>query len=75
MLGHVARERCKRPFGACTSCEHLEGDGHCRDGEAPYQCGFVGEPLVETELQQLCINFAPGRNSAMKRGLVEKSLK
>jgi DNA-binding MarR family transcriptional regulator len=66
MLGHVARERCKRPFGTCTSCEHLEGDGRCRGGEPPYQCGFLGVPLAETELQQLCINFAPGRNSAMK---------
>ena len=67
MLGHVARECYKRPFGTCTSCEHLEGDGRCREGEPPYQCGFVGAPLAETELHQLCINFAPGGNSAMKR--------
>ena len=71
MLGHVARERCKRPFGTCASCEHLEGDGCCRDGKPPYRCGCVGEPLAEAELQQLCINFAPGRNSAMKRTFAE----
>lgn len=75
MLGHVARERCKRPFGNCTSCEHLEGDGCCREGKPPYQCGFVGEPLMEAELQQLCINFAPGRNSAMKRTFAEEGPK
>ncbi len=66
MLGHVARERSKRPFGSCTSCEHLEGEG-----KPPYRCGCLGEPLAEAELQQLCINFAPGRNSAMKRAFAE----
>lgn len=71
MLGHAARERSKRPFGSCTSCEHLEGDGCCREGKPPYRCGYVGEPLAEAELQQLCINFAPGRNSAMKRAFAE----
>jgi DNA-binding MarR family transcriptional regulator len=71
MLGHVARERCKQPFGSCTSCEHLEGDGCCRDAKPPYRCGCVGEPLAETELQQLCINFAPGRHSAMKLTFAE----
>lgn len=71
MLGHVARERCKRPFGSCTSCEHLEGDGCCRDGKPPYRCGCVGEPLAEAELQQLCIKFAPGKHSAMKRTFAE----
>jgi DNA-binding MarR family transcriptional regulator len=75
MLGHVARERSKRPFGSCTSCEHLEGDGCCREGEPRYQCGIVGAPLTEAELQQLCINFAPGRNSAMKRTFAEEGPK
>jgi DNA-binding MarR family transcriptional regulator len=71
MLGHVARERGKRPFGNCTTCEHLEGDGCCRDGKPPYECGYVGEALTEAELQQLCINFTPGRHSAMKRTFAE----
>ncbi len=67
MRGHAARERCKRPFGSCLSCENLEGDGRRRKGQPPYECSFAGVPLAETELQQLCINFTPGRNSAMKR--------
>jgi DNA-binding MarR family transcriptional regulator len=71
MLGHVARERSKRPFGSCTSCKHLEGDGCCREGKPPYRCGCVGEPLAEAEFQQLCINFAPGRNAAMKRAFAD----
>jgi DNA-binding MarR family transcriptional regulator len=71
MVGHVAREYCKPPFGSCTSCEHLEGDGFCRDGQPPYRCRSVGEPLAEAELQLLCINFAQGRHSAMKRRFAE----
>jgi DNA-binding MarR family transcriptional regulator len=71
MLGHIARERCKRSFGKCTSCEHLEGDGCCQDAKPPYRCGFVGEPLAEAELHELCINFSPGRHSAIKRTFAE----
>jgi DNA-binding MarR family transcriptional regulator len=61
MLGQVAREIGKPPFGACASCEHLEGDGCCQEGQAPYACGFVSEPLLLTELDEICINFVLGK--------------
>ncbi len=61
MLGQVARERSKPPFGTCASCEHLEGDGYSLEGQAPYTCGFVREPLLLKELDELCINFVPGK--------------
>ena len=66
MLGQVAWERGKPPFGTCASCEHLEGDGCCREGQAPYVCGFVSEPLLLEELDKLCIYFVPGKPTAMK---------
>ena len=66
MLGQVARERGKPPFGTCASCEHLEGDGCCREGQAHYRCGFVSEPLLAAELDELCIHFVPGKPTAMK---------
>jgi DNA-binding MarR family transcriptional regulator len=66
MLGQVARERGNPPFGTCVSCEHLEGDGCCREGQAPYRCGFVSEPLLVAELDELCIHFVPGKPTAMK---------
>lgn len=66
MLGQVAWERGKPPFGTCASCEHLEGDGCCREGQAPYACGFVSEPLLLEELDKLCIYFVPGKPTAMK---------
>ena len=61
MLGQVARETGKPSFGTCASCEHLEGDGCCREGRAPYACGFASEPLLLKELDDLCINFVPGK--------------
>ena len=61
MLHQVARERGASTFGTCTSCEHLEGDGCCREGQAPFACGFMDEPLLAKELDELCINFVPGK--------------
>jgi len=66
MLGQIAAERGRPPFGTCASCKHLEGDGCCREGQAPYACGFIGEPLLPEDLDELCINFAPGKPMAMK---------
>ena len=61
MLHQVAREIGASTFGTCTSCEHLEGDGCCREGQAPFACGFMDEPLLAKELDELCINFVPGK--------------
>ncbi len=66
MLGQVAQERDKPPFGTCTSCQHLESDGCSREGQAPYACGFAGEPLLLEELDGVCINFVPGKSMTMK---------
>ena len=67
LLGHLVQARRKRPFGACTSCAHLAAEGCCREGKPGFECAFFGEPLEETELEQICINFQPGKDSAMKR--------
>jgi len=66
MLGQVAQERGKPPFGTCTSCQHLESDGCSRDEQAPYACGFTSEPLRLEELDGVCINFVPGKPMTMK---------
>jgi DNA-binding MarR family transcriptional regulator len=59
MLGQVAQERGKPPFGTCTTCQHLEGDGCHREIQAPYTCGISHEPLRLEELDGVCINFIP----------------
>lgn len=66
ILGQVAWERGKPPFGTCASCKHLEGDSYCRQGQAPYACGFAREPLLLEELDELCIYFVPAKPMTVK---------
>jgi DNA-binding MarR family transcriptional regulator len=61
MLGQVAQERGRPPFGTCTSCQHLESDGYSRQGQTPYACGFTSEPLRLEELDGICIDFVLGK--------------
>jgi DNA-binding MarR family transcriptional regulator len=61
MLGQVAQERGKPPFGTCTSCQHLESDSCNQDEQTPYACGFTSEPLLLEELDEVCFNFVPGK--------------
>ena len=72
MVRHVAEVYGKCQFGICPSCVYLRGDGSCAEGKPPYECGFLDEPLEEAELDQVCVNFEPGRNSAMKRTFAEE---
>ena len=71
MVRYVAQEHGRCSFGMCPSCLHLRGNGSCVEGRPPYECGFLDEPLEEAELDQVCVNFEPGRNSAMKRTFAE----
>ena len=57
MLGELACEQGKPAFGVCTHCRHLYGDGCCWQGQAPYRCGLLDEPLDEPEIGQLCVNY------------------
>jgi DNA-binding MarR family transcriptional regulator len=61
MLGQVAQERGRPPFGTCKSCQYLESDSCSREGNAPYACGFTSEPLCLEELDGICIDFVPGK--------------
>ncbi len=57
MLGELAQDLDKPRFGVCTDCRHLCGDGYCLQGQPPYECGLLNEPLAEPEIGQLCVNF------------------
>jgi DNA-binding MarR family transcriptional regulator len=61
MLNQVAKEKGTPTFGTCTSCEHLEGNGCNAEGKESYACGFMSEPLLLKELDELCINFVQGK--------------
>ncbi|MBO6637661.1 MAG: MarR family transcriptional regulator [Roseitalea sp.] len=58
MQANVAAAKGGPVFGICRGCRYFEGDGCCRDELPPYACGFVDQPLVEDELEELCINYA-----------------
>lgn len=73
MLGQVSKERGRPPFGTCTSCQHLESDGCSREGLAPYECGFTGEPLLLEELEGVCINFIEDKKSVKVKGPVARA--
>ena len=57
MLGELAQNLGKPRFGMCTDCRHLGGDGCCLQGQPPYECALLNEPLAEPEIEQLCVNF------------------
>jgi DNA-binding MarR family transcriptional regulator len=61
ILGQVAQERSKPPFGTCTSCQYLESGSCNQEGQTPYTCGFTSEPLLLKELHGVCINFIQGK--------------
>ncbi len=59
MLMQVLDEQGRSPFGVCRSCGHLRTEGYCHHSRTGYECGFLDEPLKETELEQLCVNYTP----------------
>ena len=75
MLGQVAQERGKPPFGTCTSCQHLESDGCSQEGQTPHACGFTREPLLLEELDGVCINFVPGKLMTVKGSVTGATLR
>ncbi len=61
MLRKIAQQQGKRHFGMCPNCKYFEEDGGYTNQEFDYYCAWMDEPLKETETQQLCVNFLPGR--------------
>ena len=55
MLEQVLEKRARRPFGVCTTCEHLcavdGGDGRCG-----HRCRLQDETLAEQELGRICVD-------------------
>ena len=66
LLSRVAVETEKPLFGTCENCAHFQ-DGGCLPKElSAHVCGFLNEPLMDEELDQLCINFASGRSGPLR---------
>ncbi|MGI9383149.1 MAG: MarR family winged helix-turn-helix transcriptional regulator [Methyloligellaceae bacterium] len=66
VMGRLADDRGKRPFGTCTACSYLE-ECVCRQpDDADHLCAFIGQPLADAELDEICINFEPGEGLSLK---------
>jgi DNA-binding MarR family transcriptional regulator len=61
MLRVLAAHHGKKVFGKCPNCKYLSTGICCTDEETEYQCELHREPLRETEIRQLCVNFVPHR--------------
>ena len=72
VMGHMARERQKRPFGTCPFCGHLDECVNRKDEVIEYFCRLENEPLEPSEIEEICINFEPGAGSAMKRSFTRE---
>ena len=61
MLRKMEQQQGKHHFGMCPHCKYLQEDGCYTNGKSGYWCALLDEPLKEAEVQQLCVNFLPGR--------------
>jgi DNA-binding MarR family transcriptional regulator len=61
MLHNMAQQQGKCHFGMCPNCKYFQEDGCYMNQKSDYYCTWMDEPLKETETQQLCVNFLPGR--------------
>ena len=57
MLEQVLEKRSRRPFGVCTSCEHLRAVDRPGDACAGHHCRLQDELLEEHDLDRICVDF------------------
>jgi hypothetical protein len=57
MLEQVLEKRARRPFGVCTSCEHLRPVDDPREGCGGHHCRLQDELLDDHDLERICVDF------------------
>lgn len=57
MLEQVLEKRARRPFGVCTSCEHLRSAEDSGEGCPRHHCRAQDELLDEHDLDRICVDF------------------
>lgn len=62
MLEQVLEMRARRPFGVCTSCEHLRAPDGKGDGPCSHHCRLQDETLREQELGRICVDHRRRKN-------------
>jgi len=66
LLGQLTHTCGKRMFGICASCAHLEEKSSQQEGSHHLECTHFGERLEDAELEEICVNFQPGEESAVR---------
>jgi DNA-binding MarR family transcriptional regulator len=56
ILDQVLEQRARRPFGVCTSCEHLCAAGADDQGGCAHHCRLQDEVLDSRELGRICVD-------------------
>jgi DNA-binding MarR family transcriptional regulator len=56
MLDQILEKRARRPFGVCTSCEHLHTVGAEQEGGCGHHCRLQDELLGHQELGMICVD-------------------
>ncbi len=56
MLEQVLEKRARRPYGMCTTCDHLGALDGQSGGRCGHYCGLQGERLAEQELGRICVD-------------------
>lgn len=62
ILDHVLEQRARRPFGVCTSCEHLRAAASNGPADCTHRCRLQDEMLDEQELGRICVDHSGRRN-------------
>ena len=62
MLEQVLEKRARRPFGVCTTCEHLGALDDQSDGRCGHFCRLQDEALAEQELGRICVDHRCRKN-------------
>jgi DNA-binding MarR family transcriptional regulator len=63
LTGRLAGQRQKPSFGACPSCLHLAKCPPCEGSPGDYFCRQENEPIEESSLEEICLNYQPGSGS------------
>ena len=68
VTSRMARECQKPPFGNCHYCRHLEESLPREDNVTDYFCRVEEKPIVESRLEEICINYEPGAGACVRTG-------
>ncbi len=58
LLHDLQVELGAREFGGCELCDQFRHEGTRGKPSGAYRCGLTGETLDQSEVSQLCVNFA-----------------